>query len=59
MQEMNTQEVDAVSGGIDFSDAAGFALTALGVAAAGAASPFLAAFAVTVGVGLLVGNAIY
>jgi hypothetical protein len=55
MQEMSMQEVDAVSGAITDAQAAGYALVAVALVAAGPAvgAAFLAGFAMSVGLGLL------
>jgi len=56
MQEMNAQQVDAVSGGLS-ADAGGVAITMLGVTAAVVGSPVLAVVGVGLGVGILIANA--
>ena len=55
MQEMTMQEVDTVNGAITDAQAAGYALIAVGLVAAGPAvgAAFLAGFAMTVGIGFL------
>jgi len=58
MQEMSMQEVDAVSGALS-ADAGGVALTMVGLVAAGAGMAIAAPIAVGIGVGLLIGNAIW
>jgi hypothetical protein len=59
MQEMTMQEVDVVSGAVTDAQAAGYALIAVGLVAAGpvVGAAFLAGFAMTVGIGLLTASA--